>query len=116
MTTRQTSDLLIEESSAVAHQPPTTLITVTLPPGSTLQDAMRRLGIASGEVDEEYGLVLVDPEQQSYALLVTEEAGARLQGARGGHGPHANPRMEPFGPPSPPGQDRSPDDRDDGGA
>lgn len=97
----------------MAHQPPTTLITVTLPPGSTLRDAMRRLGLASGEVDEEYGLVLVDPGQQSYALLVTEETAVRVQGTRGVTGPHANPRMEPFGPPSPPARDRPPDDGDD---
>jgi hypothetical protein len=86
----------------MAPESPTVLITVTLPPRSTIEDAQRRLGLADDEVDTAYGLVPVDPAHGTYALLVTEAAGARLQGApeaRGSYqGPFANPKIEPFGP------------------
>lgn len=86
----------------MAPQGPTVLITVTLPPGATLEDAQRRLGLAEDEVDTAYGLVPVDPAHGTYVLLVTEGAGARIQGtseARGSYkGPYANPKIEPFGP------------------
>ncbi|MCF6525090.1 hypothetical protein [Streptomyces sp. JJ36] len=84
----------------MAAQPPTTLVTVTLPPGSTLRDARRHLELGAEEVDEAYGLVSVDPEQHSYALLVTAEAAARVRGLPEVRGPWANPRIEPFGPPA----------------
>ncbi|MFJ3669164.1 hypothetical protein ACIPSE_22200 [Streptomyces sp. NPDC090106] len=86
----------------MAPQSPTVLVTVTLPPGATLDDAVRRLGLADDEVDTAYGLVPVDPAHGTYALLVTEAAGARVQGAPGARGayrgPYENPRIEPFGP------------------
>lgn len=88
----------------MAPQGPTVLVTVTLPSGSTLADARRRLGLADDEVDTAYGLVPVDPAHGTYALLVTEAAGARIQGTArtegpGSYGgPYANPKIEPFGP------------------
>ncbi|MGI5466731.1 hypothetical protein [Streptomyces sp. CA-132043] len=86
----------------------TVLVTVTLPPGTTLQGAQRRLGLGDDEVDSAYGLVSVDPARNLFALMVTEEAGSRIGGTPGTQGPYANPRIEPFGP------DR-PDDADGGG-
>jgi hypothetical protein len=86
----------------MAPQGPTVLVTVTLPSGSTLEDAQRRLGLTDDEVDTAYGLVLVDPSHGTFALLVTEEAGSRIQGVadtKGSYrGPYANPKIEPFGP------------------
>ncbi|GAA0462844.1 hypothetical protein [Streptomyces olivaceiscleroticus] len=79
----------------------TVLVTVTLPPGSTLQDAQRRLGLADDEVDAAYGLVSIDPARNLFALMVTEEAGSRIKGLPGTQGPYANPRIHPFGPARP---------------
>lgn len=97
----------------MAHRSPTVLITVTLPSGSSLEDAQRRLGLADDEVDTAYGLVPVDPAHGTYVLLVTEEAGSRIQGTAGAKGsykgPYANPRIEPFGPVQP--RDDESDDR-----
>ncbi|NNN34480.1 hypothetical protein HLK59_29785 [Streptomyces sp. S3(2020)] len=96
----------------MAHRSPTVLITVTLPPGASLEDAQRRLGLADDEVDTAYGLVPVDPAHGTCALLVTEEAASRIQGTAGAkgsyRGPYANPKIEPFGPVQPY------DDEDDG--
>ncbi|MGW3210248.1 hypothetical protein [Streptomyces sp. NPDC001135] len=78
---------------------PTVLVTVTLPAGATLQDALRRYGLTPDQVDETYGLVSVDPAQDLYALLVSEEAATRLTGSTGVSGPFADPPIEPYGPP-----------------
>lgn len=79
----------------------TVLVTVTLPAGATLPDALSRYGLAPDEVDQEYGLVSVDPAQGLYALLVDEDAAARLTGSPGVSGPYADPPIEPYGPPRP---------------
>ncbi|MCC5480958.1 hypothetical protein ACFV2N_40935 [Streptomyces sp. NPDC059680] len=81
----------------MAPDRPSLLITIELPSGATLDAAMRRLGLTPDEVDTEYGLV--DLRDGSYALLVTQAAADRVQGAAGAKGPYANPPIEPFGPP-----------------
>lgn len=74
------------------------LITVRLPHGATLDDAIERLNLADDDVDRAYGLVAVDPDQGLYALRVTDAAGRRAGP------PYADPKIEPYGPPR-----RSPD-------
>ncbi|MEU4432322.1 hypothetical protein AB0F65_16685 [Nocardia rhamnosiphila] len=46
------------------------LLTVSLPPGSVLADALRELGPAEDEVDRAYGLIAVDPDTGRFALRV----------------------------------------------
>ncbi|MEV6985874.1 hypothetical protein AB0M95_32070 [Sphaerisporangium sp. NPDC051017] len=75
------------------------LVTVRLPAGATLEEALRRLGLTEDDADTAYGLVPLDPEQGLYALRVTEDAGRRV-GQAGGGGPFADPPIEPYGPPS----------------
>ncbi|MFD9944985.1 hypothetical protein, partial [Nonomuraea sp. NPDC059022] len=69
------------------------LITVRLPPGATLEDAISRLGLAEEDVDIAYGLVLIDPDLGLYGLRVTEEAGRRAGP------PDSDPKIEPNRPP-----------------
>ncbi|MFF7438830.1 hypothetical protein [Streptomyces sp. NPDC008122] len=79
----------------------TLLMTVTLPGRATVQHALDKLGLSAEEIDQEYGLVSLDPSQDLYALLVTESAAARIRahGQPGEYsGPFANPKIEPFGP------------------
>ncbi|MBR8639414.1 hypothetical protein KEF29_09130 [Streptomyces tuirus] len=83
----------------MAPDKPTSLITVTLPSGATLEDALRQLGIGRDAVDTDYGLV--DLHNGTYALLVTEAVAERAHGTPGARGPYANPKIEPFGPPQP---------------
>jgi hypothetical protein len=83
----------------MASDIPATLITVTLPPGATLQDVLRQFDLTPEQVDHEYGLVAVNPAEGTFALLVTEEAAARITGTSGARGPYADPRIEPYGPP-----------------
>jgi hypothetical protein len=78
----------------------TRLMEVTLDPGrATLEEARQRLGLEEGELDVDYGLVEIDPEQNKYAILVDDRAAERISGHPEVKGPFANPPIEPFGPP-----------------
>ncbi|WP_084958615.1 hypothetical protein [Thermoactinospora rubra] len=67
------------------------LLTVRLPPGASLQDAVARLKLDPEEVDTAYGLVLIDPDQGLYGLRVSEKAWRE--------GAFSDPAIEPYGPP-----------------
>ncbi|WP_248959187.1 hypothetical protein [Sphaerisporangium perillae] len=74
------------------------LVTVQLAPSeATLEQAMRQLGLTEDEVDTDYGLVPLMPEQGLYAVRVEEEAGRRVSPPAGG--PFTDPPIEPYGPP-----------------
>ncbi|MEW9554666.1 hypothetical protein [Nonomuraea sp. NPDC050783] len=66
------------------------LLQVHLPPGATLSEALRSLGLSEEDVDLGYGLVAVLPEAGLYVLRVTEEAGRRADGQV-----FADPPIEP---------------------
>ncbi|NUP26407.1 MAG: hypothetical protein HOQ36_10825 [Nocardia sp.] len=74
------------------------LLTVTLPPGSVLADALRELGLGEAEVDHEYGLIALDPETGRFALRVAASAAARL--ADTAATVFADPPVEPLRPES----------------
>jgi hypothetical protein len=76
------------------------LMEVTLAPGqATPAHARRQLGLDEGELDLDYGLVEIDPEQHKYAIMVDDRAAERISGHPAVKGPFANPPIEPFGPP-----------------
>ncbi|MGA6208572.1 hypothetical protein ACPESR_27835 [Nocardia testacea] len=72
------------------------LLTVSLPPGSGLADALRELGLAEDEVDREYGLIAVDPDTGRFALRVAASAAARLASGSAAT-VFADPPVEPLG-------------------
>jgi len=70
-------------------------------PQPTLEQVCERFGLRGDEVDHDFGVVLIDPEDESYAILVEEAAVQRLRGQRPADareitGPFANPRIAPF--------------------
>jgi hypothetical protein len=79
-----------------------TKVMVTLkldPEQASLTQVRRLLGLAADEVDRRFGVVNISPSEHLYTILVEEEAAARVHGAPPVRGVHANPRIEPFGPP-----------------
>ncbi len=79
---------------------PTVMVTVELPPErATLAAAREQLGLAEDEVDEDFGLVPLDPDRGTYAVLVRAEAGSRAAARPGAKGPYENPTIGPLGPP-----------------
>jgi hypothetical protein len=76
------------------------MFTLNLEPGEASAGAVRRrLGLEGSELDEEFGVVSVDPEKSLYAILVDERAAHKLEGNKSVQGPFSNPRIETFGPP-----------------
>jgi hypothetical protein len=78
------------------------MLTLTLDPqDASAHYVKRRFALHDEELDPEFGVVEVDREKGRYAVLVDEQAAARVQGTPGVEGPFANPPIEPFGPPQP---------------
>lgn len=78
------------------------MLTVKLSPErATLADVQQQLGVSEDEIDSDFGVVNLDPDEHLYAVMVDERAAARLTDEPDVKGPYANPRIEPFGPPRP---------------
>jgi hypothetical protein len=65
----------------------------------TLDEVCREHGFDRAELDEQFGVIEVDPRDHTYAVLADENAVRRVSGRSGVAGPFANPKIEPFGPP-----------------
>jgi hypothetical protein len=76
------------------------LLTVTRDPSEASLAAVKRdLGLTDEEIDDDFGIVEIDPNGHRYAILVREQAAGRVAEQPGVQGPFSNPRIEPFGPP-----------------
>ena len=69
------------------------------PDEANLPAVRRKLGLNKGEIDQEFGVVALNPEEHLYAILVDEAIGAKLAELPEVSGPYANPTIAPFGPP-----------------
>ncbi len=69
------------------------------PKEASLGAVMRKLGLRPGEIDEEFGVVPIDPDAHLFTVLVEQGAVDKMQGQEGVRGPFSNPKIEPFGPP-----------------
>ena len=72
----------------------------TQPP--SIDDLKRRFGLTDGEIDEAFGVIEIDPDARAYTIRVEESAARRITGGAesSARGPFADPKIEPFGPPS----------------
>jgi hypothetical protein len=68
------------------------------PKEASLDHVRRRFGVDAREVDEEYGLVLIEPQKHLYVAMLDAEAAERVRGQPGVEGVYSNPRIEPIGP------------------
>jgi len=77
------------------------MLTVKLDPRhATVDDAGRRLEIDPSQIDRDFGVVSIDPDESLFAVLVDEDVAEGARGKAGVSGPFSNPRIEPFGPPT----------------
>lgn len=77
-------------------------MTVECPDGvPSVAAAAQQLGVQAGDLDPDFGVVLVDPRRHLYSVLVRADrlpASSPGDGDEDFHGPYANPRIAPFGP------------------
>lgn len=70
----------------------------------SIDEVIQKYGLSPDEIDLEFGVMVIDPQEYLYCILVEESALERLGGITGEppeglEGPFANPPIEPFGPP-----------------
>jgi hypothetical protein len=78
------------------------MMTIRVPSGApSLDEVKQRYGLESGEIDESFGVVEIDPETHSYTILVEASAASKVQpgGDWEAEGPFSNPTIEPMWPP-----------------
>jgi len=76
------------------------LVTLRLSPHeATTSKVRRKLGLSPTQIDKDFGVVLIRPQDSLYTVLIDREAAAQLDTfGVGAGGPYANPRIEAFGP------------------
>jgi hypothetical protein len=67
----------------------------------TVAEIIHRYALKPGDIDEEFGVVVIDPEAQDYTILVEPEVAQKIQPNEnwGISGPFSNPKIEPLWPP-----------------
>lgn len=83
---------------------PKVMVTIQSPTAPPSIDEVRdRYQLAEDEIDLDFGVVEIDPQDHLYTILVDEAAAAKIvpSGDWEVSGPFSNPRIEPFGPPDP---------------
>lgn len=74
-------------------------------PAPTVAEVRRLFNLKDDEVDDQFGVVAIDPDEHLYATLVAVNASGRVESALAGRprdpaeGVFSNPTIEPFGPP-----------------
>jgi hypothetical protein len=58
---------------------------------------MRKLHLAQGDIDTEFGIVSIDPAELVYAVLVDDRVGSKIPRSGKISGPFANPLVATFG-------------------
>lgn len=58
----------------------------------------QKLNIAVADFDPEFGVVLIDPDNQLYCFMINVESLEKLSSDSGVQGPFSNPKIEPLDP------------------
>lgn len=65
-----------------------------------IEQVSRKYGFPLESIDQEYGVVLIDPTNHRFSIMVDENAVTDISSPNRAEGPFSNPRIEPFGPPA----------------
>jgi hypothetical protein len=81
------------------------MFTIESPTGPpSLSEAAQKLHVQQQDLDQSFGVVLIDPKRHLYTVLVNEDAAGQVRGtSESVKGPFANPRIGSYGPISPGG-------------
>ena len=67
---------------------------------ANLASVHQRLAVGADQIDKEFGVVAISPDEGLYVVLVDADVADRLEGCDDVVGTFSNPRIEPLGPPS----------------
>ena len=75
----------------------------------SIETVSQKYGFPAEDIDPQFGVVEIDPQDNLYTILVEEEAAQKVSGDYGNRlkpeeGAFSNPRIEPFDLPSSPEQ------------
>lgn len=67
----------------------------------TVPELIAQYGLQPGEIDEDFGVIEIDPEDHAYTILIEPTAASKIQPNENWEvsGPFSNPKIEPFWPP-----------------
>jgi hypothetical protein len=73
----------------------------------SIEEICQEYGFKPQEIDAQFGIIEIDPEDHLYSILVDQEAALRVRNQLGEgvsdiEGPFADVRIAPFGPPTEP--------------
>ena len=75
------------------------MVTIKGPGAAPTVEAIKtRYGLIQGDIDEQFGVVEIDPKEGVYTVLVEEHAAAKLRPDENWsvEGPFSNPPIAPF--------------------
>ncbi len=78
------------------------MVTIQAPEGPpSLEAVIERYQLGPDDIDSDFGVVEIDPDDDLYVILVEPDAATRIKPAEcwDTAGPYSNPRIAPFGPP-----------------
>lgn len=77
------------------------MMTVRSDSPPTLDHLRRQFDLSPQDVDEQFGVIEVDPDDRLYTFMVDENKARRLanRGELSVNGPYSNPPISTFGPP-----------------
>jgi hypothetical protein len=66
------------------------------PKEASFKDVRHKLDLADADIDPDFGVVNISPEENLYTILVDERAAQRVAGHESVKGTYSNPTIEPF--------------------
>ena len=77
------------------------MMTVKADGSPTLKGIQQRFGLADSDVDQQFGVVEIDPQDHLFAIMIEEDKASQVSKNSNWEvkGPYSNPRIAPFGPP-----------------
>jgi len=62
----------------------------------TIKQVSEKYGFSIGSIDQEFGVVMIDPSNNRFSILVDEDAVLDTSSPNRAEGPFSDPRIEPF--------------------
>jgi hypothetical protein len=72
------------------------LVTFSSAEDPTISEVIERFSLDESDIDRDFGVVELDPDEHLFTALIEAPAAARIHGVDSEVGVHSNPPMRPF--------------------